>query len=48
MILAAEEIMAGAGFPEEQVKKELYWPKGKAPRSLGPAGVAVPAEADEE
>jgi ferredoxin--NADP+ reductase len=48
MIIAAEEIMSGAGFPEEQVKKELYWPKGKAPRSLGPAGVAVPAEPDED
>ena len=48
MILAAEEILVGAGFPEAQVKKELYWPKGKEPRSLGPAGVAVPAEGDEE
>jgi ferredoxin--NADP+ reductase len=42
MILAAEEIMGGRGFPEAQIKKELYWPKGKEPRSLGPAGVAVP------
>jgi ferredoxin--NADP+ reductase len=47
MILAAEEIMAGRGFPEAQVKKELYWPKGKEPRSLGPAGVAVPRPDDE-
>jgi ferredoxin-NADP reductase len=31
MILAAEEIMAARGFPEDQVRKELYWPKGKEP-----------------
>jgi ferredoxin/flavodoxin---NADP+ reductase len=48
MILAAEATLLGRGFPEPQVKKELYWPKGKAPRTLGPAGVAVPAEADED
>ncbi len=41
MILAAEAHLHAAGFPEEQVKKELYWPKGKEPRSLGPRGVAV-------
>jgi len=32
MILAAEETLLGRGFPEAQVKKELYWPKGKEPR----------------
>ena len=56
MILAAEETLLGRGFPELQVKKELYWPKGKEPRSLGVAGVAAPgsglgvvnAEADED
>ena len=56
MILAADEFLRGAGFPEAQIKKELYWPKGKEPRSLGPAGVAAPSsplgrpndEADEE
>jgi ferredoxin-NADP reductase len=37
MIVAAEETLLGRGFPEEQVKKELYWPKGKEPR--GPDGV---------
>jgi ferredoxin--NADP+ reductase len=42
MILAAEAVLLEAGFPEPQVKKELYWPKGKEPRSLGPRGVAVP------
>jgi ferredoxin-NADP reductase len=31
MILAAEETLLGRGFPEPQVKKELYWPKGKEP-----------------
>ena len=36
MILAAEATLLGRGFPEEQVKKELYWPKGKEPR--GPGG----------
>jgi ferredoxin--NADP+ reductase len=32
MILSAEETLLGRGFPEPQVKKELYWPKGKEPR----------------
>jgi ferredoxin/flavodoxin---NADP+ reductase len=32
MILAAEELLLARGFPEAQVKKELYWPKGKEPR----------------
>jgi ferredoxin/flavodoxin---NADP+ reductase len=36
MILAAEATLLERGFPEEQVKKELYWPKGKEPR--GPGG----------
>ena len=31
MIIAAEETLLGRGFPEAQVKKELYWPKGKEP-----------------
>jgi ferredoxin/flavodoxin---NADP+ reductase len=37
MILAAEETLLGRAFPEPQVKKELYWPKGKEPRAGGPA-----------
>ena len=45
MIIAAEACLHDRGFPEAQVKKELYWPKGKEPRSLGPRGVAVPAAA---
>jgi ferredoxin-NADP reductase len=32
MILAAEATLLGRGFPEAQVKKELYWPKGKEPK----------------
>jgi len=35
MISAVEAILAGRGFPEEQIKKELYWPKGKEPRGGG-------------
>jgi ferredoxin/flavodoxin---NADP+ reductase len=29
MITAVEEIAAVRGFPPEQVRKELYWPKGR-------------------
>jgi ferredoxin-NADP reductase len=36
MILSAESTLLERGFPEAQVKKELYWPKGKEPR--GPGG----------
>ncbi|MEK6721135.1 MAG: FAD-binding oxidoreductase [Chloroflexota bacterium] len=32
MILAAEATLLERGFPAAQVKKELYWPKGKEPR----------------
>jgi ferredoxin--NADP+ reductase len=39
MILSAEETLLGRGFPEEQVKKELYWPKGKAPAGAPPGAV---------
>jgi ferredoxin/flavodoxin---NADP+ reductase len=35
MIIAAEETLLARGFPEEQVKKELYWPKGKEPTRGG-------------
>jgi ferredoxin--NADP+ reductase len=43
MILAAEALLLDRGFPEEQVKKELYWPKGKEPR-----GAAVIERPDDE
>jgi ferredoxin-NADP reductase len=36
MIVAAEETLLARGFPEEQVKKELYWPKGKEPAGALP------------
>jgi NAD(P)H-flavin reductase len=29
MIEAVEATAAGRGFPPEQVRKELYWPKGR-------------------
>ena len=32
MIIAAETTLLERGFPEVQVKKELYWPKGKEPK----------------
>jgi ferredoxin--NADP+ reductase len=37
MILAVEQTLLARGFPEPQIKKELYWPKGKEPRGLGVA-----------
>ena len=36
MIVAAEATLLERGFPEGQVKKELYWPKGKEPRGAAP------------
>lgn len=30
MISAVDEIATGRGFPAEQIRKELYWPKGRA------------------
>jgi ferredoxin/flavodoxin---NADP+ reductase len=35
MILSAEQTLLDRGFPEAQVKKELYWPKGKEPTGGG-------------
>ena len=32
MITAVEEIANGRGFPPEQVRKELFWPKGREHR----------------
>lgn len=40
MILTVEQTMLARGFPEAQVKKELYWPKGKEPRGVAPPGAA--------
>ncbi|HEX5450747.1 MAG TPA: FAD-binding oxidoreductase [Candidatus Limnocylindrales bacterium] len=39
MILSAEARLLDRGFPEAQIKKELYWPKGKAPKA-GAMGAA--------
>jgi ferredoxin-NADP reductase len=47
MILSAEETLLGRGYPEEQVHKELYWPKGKEPRGVASADLATAIEAAE-
>jgi ferredoxin/flavodoxin---NADP+ reductase len=41
MILAAEATLLERGYPEEQVHKELYWPKGKEPRGASAADLAA-------
>jgi ferredoxin-NADP reductase len=49
MILSAEATLLGRGYPEDQVHKELYWPKGKEPRGVvGAADVAAAIDAMEE
>ena len=46
MIVSAEETLLGRGYGEEQVHKELYWPKGKEPRGIaGAADVAAEIDA---
>jgi ferredoxin-NADP reductase len=47
MITTAEEKLLGRGFAEDQVHKELYWPKGKEPRGLAAADLATAIEAIE-
>ncbi len=47
MILAAEETLLGRGYPEEQVHKELYWPKGKEPRGVAATDLAAAIDAAE-
>ncbi len=44
MIENADALLTDRGFPEAQIKKELYWPKGKAPTRAAARGVAVAAE----
>jgi ferredoxin--NADP+ reductase len=44
MIVAAEETLLERGFAEEQVKKELYWPKGKEPRGAAPTRGRAPVD----
>ncbi len=48
MILSAEETLLARGYPEEQVHKELYWPKGKEPRGVAGADLATAIEAAEQ
>ena len=48
MIISAETTLLERGYPEEQVHKELYWPKGKEPRGVaGAADVAAAMDAIE-
>jgi ferredoxin--NADP+ reductase len=47
MIISAEQTLLELGLPEEAVRKELYWPKGKEPRGVTGAADAA-AEADED
>ena len=47
MINTAEEKLLGRGYAEDQVHKELYWPKGKEPRGLASADLATAIEAAE-
>ena len=47
MILAAEATLLERGYPEEQVHKELYWPKGKEPRGVAAADLAAAIDAAE-
>ena len=45
MILSAEATLLERGYPEDQVHKELYWPKGKEPRgAVGAADAAANAD----
>jgi ferredoxin-NADP reductase len=47
MITTAEEKLLGRGYAEEQVHKELYWPKGKEPRGLVAGDLAAAIDAAE-
>jgi ferredoxin/flavodoxin---NADP+ reductase len=47
MILSAEATLLERGYPEEQVHKELYWPKGKEPRGVAGADLAAAIDAAE-
>ena len=47
MILTAEATLLARGYPEDQVHKELYWPKGKEPRGAAGADLAAAIEAAE-
>jgi ferredoxin--NADP+ reductase len=48
MIVSAEATLLERGYPEDQVHKELYWPKGKEPRGVaGAASIAAAMDAIE-
>jgi ferredoxin--NADP+ reductase len=47
MILAAEATLLQRGYAEDQVHKELYWPKGKEPRGMAGADLATAIDAAE-
>jgi ferredoxin-NADP reductase len=47
MIISAEETLLARGYPEEQIHKELYWPKGKEPRGVAAADLAAAIDAAE-
>jgi ferredoxin/flavodoxin---NADP+ reductase len=47
MILSAEQTLLERGYPEDQVHKELYWPKGKEPRGMAAADLASAIDAAE-
>jgi ferredoxin-NADP reductase len=47
MIASAEAQLLERGYPEDQVHKELYWPKGKEPRGLATADLATAIDAAE-
>jgi ferredoxin-NADP reductase len=47
MILSAEATLLARGYPEDQVHKELYWPKGKEPRGATGADLAAAIDAAE-
>ncbi len=41
MILSTEQTLLELGLPEQAIKKELYWPKGKEPRGVAGAADAA-------
>jgi ferredoxin--NADP+ reductase len=47
MILSAEETLLARSYPEGQVHKELYWPKGKEPRGIAAGDLAAAIDAAE-
>jgi ferredoxin-NADP reductase len=44
MITAVDQLLLERGFPEEQIKKELYWPKGKEPTGAAAATIPTPPQ----